>query len=532
MAPLLQVDNLSIAFLNGTDTPTQVVDHISFKVEPGEFTALVGQSGSGKSVTALSIMRLLPRNKVTYPSGRILFEEHNILRIPQKKLRHIRGNDIAMIFQEPMTSLNPLHTIGKQMAESILLHHSYNKTELYERIYDLLEKVELETFKDRLTAYPHELSGGQRQRIMIAMALANNPKLLIADEPTTALDVTVQAQILKLLKNLQTTQNMAILLITHDLTVVRHMADNLCIMHKGHIVESGITKELFTNPQHKYTKKLLSSEPKGYAKTILENANPLLNTEQLNVRFALKKNFFGTTIKELLAVNNVSLELKQGETLGIAGESGSGKSTLAFAILRLVKSSGTIQFLSHHLDQLSSGQMRPIRKDVQIVFQDPFASLNPRMSIGQIIEEGLLAHHIGKNQKQREALIAATLEEVGLTPDMIHRFPHEFSGGQRQRVAIARALVLKPKLIIFDEPTSALDIILQIQIITLLKKLQQEHKLSYIFISHDLRTIRAMSHRIMIMKDGKIVEMNKTKLLFAKPKTKYTKELIKAALLD
>jgi microcin C transport system ATP-binding protein len=530
---LLQVDNLSVAFSDGAGSQRRVVDGISFSLQQGEFVAIVGESGSGKSVTALSLMQLLPKSKVTYPSGgSIIFEGKDLLTSTLSQLKRIRGNNISMIFQEPLTSLNPVHTIGKQISESLLLHQQLTKRKLKQKILELLDTVELTTLKHRLKAYPHELSGGQRQRVMIAIALANQPKLLIADEPTTALDVTVQQHILTLLKKLQHEHGMTVLFITHDLSIVRKMANRTYVMHEGKIVESGATANLFATPQHAYTKKLLSSEPQGTPAPIPSDTPIILTTEKLVVNFTLKKNFFGKVTQSICAVNQVTLSLKQGETLGIAGESGSGKSTLAFALLRLIHSNGPITLLSQRLDLLKGKSLRPLRKDMQIIFQDPFSSLNPRMSISQIIEEGLLAHHMGASILERRQYVQEALVEVGLEPEMANRYPHEFSGGQRQRVAIARAIVLKPKLIIFDEPTSALDVVLQLQIIELLRKLQLSHQLSYIFISHDLRVIRTLSHRIMIMKDGHVVETGKTEDIFTKPQTDYTKELISASLLS
>lgn len=529
---LLEVSNLSVEFSEPSGRRRRVVDDISFSLPQGKFIALVGESGSGKSVTALSIMRLLSKSKTSHPSGSIMFEGKDLLRTPQAELRRIRGNKISMIFQEPLTSLNPLHTIGTQIAESLMLHQSLTKKDIKKKILSLLDEVELPSLKNRLNAYPHELSGGQRQRVMIAIALANQPKLLIADEPTTALDVTVQKHILALLQKLQRDHGMTILFITHDLSIVRKMANEVHVMHQGKIVESGEKHVIFTNPKHAYTIKLLSSEPHGTPPALANEAPILLEVNGLTVNFTILKNFFGKPLQSLCAVNQLGFTLKRGETLGVAGESGSGKSTLALAILRLIPSTGNIILLSQRLDLLQGRSLRPLRKNMQIIFQDPFSSLNPRMSIAQIIEEGLLAHHIGRSRQERLELIQNALHEVGLEAEMANRYPHEFSGGQRQRVAIARALVLKPKLIIFDEPTSALDVILQLQIIELLKKLQASHQLSYIFISHDLRVIRALSHRIIIMKDGHVVETGSSDQIFLSPQTPYTKELIAAATLS
>ena len=529
---LLTVDHLSVALTTHASlSPRTIVDDISFTVKSGEFVALVGESGSGKSVTALSIMRLLSPS-VMRMTGSIELESTNLSTASPATLRSIRGNRMSIIFQEPLTSLNPLHTIGAQISETLALHQQLSRQQRHKRVLELLDTVELSGLKDRLHAYPHELSGGQRQRVMIAMALANNPALLIADEPTTALDVTVQQHILVLLKKLQRDHGMGILFITHDLTIVRHMADRIYVMHQGKIVESGETQTLFTHSVHPYTKILLSSQPHGMPAPLPENAPVILDAQGLHVTFVIQKTFFGGIRQALQAVQNISLSLKKGETLGIAGESGSGKSTLALAILRLIPSTGSVLFLSTRLDQLSGKSLRPLRKNMQIIFQDPFGSLNPRMSISQIIEEGLLAHPNGNTRAQRKQQVKDALQDVGLTPDMADRYPHEFSGGQRQRVAIARALVLKPKLIIFDEPTSALDVILQRQMIELIRALQERDQLSYIFISHDLRVIRSISHRILIMKDGQAVETGPTESIFLNPQTDYTKALIAAATLE
>ncbi len=527
--PFLKVNNLSVSFDNGKNFAIQ---DIFFNIKNGEFFSIVGESGSGKTITALSIMKLLKDNRNLLQKGDIYFYDKNITNLDNNQMQELRGNEIAMIFQEPLTSLNPLHTIGKQLAESLSLHQHLTAKQLKIKIYELLDLVDLSSFKTRLNDFPHQLSGGQRQRINIAMAIANKPKLLIADEPTTALDVTVQKNILILLKKLQKEMNMAILFITHDLSIVKKMSDKIAVMYNGNIVETGNTLDLFQNPQHPYTKKLLSSHPSEYLKPINPDNENILEINDLNVSYSLKRNFFGKTTKALNAVQDIKFSLKKGETIGIAGESGSGKSSLAFAILRLIRSSGTIVLLANRIDNLKEKSLRPLRKNMQVVFQDPFASLNPRMSVGQIIEEGLLAHKIGKNRKERLKIIANLLAEVGLEAQMIDRYPHEFSGGQRQRIAIARALALKPKLIIFDEPTSALDVILQIQIIDLLKRIQEKHLVSYLFISHDLRVIKSISHRIIIMKDGKILEINNKDEIFNNAQHPYTKELIDAALMQ
>lgn len=530
MPQLLEVKNLSVSFRNSKGDIEAVKD-VSFNIKKGELVAVVGESGSGKSVTALSIMQLLPYPLAYHPHGEIIFDGTDVMKLSEKQLQNIRGRRISMIFQEPMTSLNPLHTIEKQLTESILLHKNMSRKQAHKRCMELMELVELSSLKDRMDSYPHKLSGGQRQRVMIAMALACEPELLIADEPTTALDVTVQAQILKLLKDLQKKLGMAILLITHDLTIVKKISDRVCVMHQGKMVEEGKTSSIFKNPEHEYTKHLLSSEPKGKAIKIAQKSPVILETDNLKVSFPIRRNFFGRPISFVHAVKDACISLKQGETLGIVGESGSGKSTLAFAILRLLQSKGAITFNGQRIDRLAGDSIRPLRQEMQIVFQDPFASLNPRMSVFQIIEEGLKAHGIGESSHARDVLVYKAMEEVGLDPDMRNRYPHEFSGGQRQRIAIARALVLNPKLIILDEPTSALDLSVQSQIIDLLRRLQKEKKISYIFISHDLRVVRAISHRVLVMKDGAIVESGDTENIFEQPESDYTKALIKASMV-
>lgn len=527
MTSLLEIEDLSISFKT-SDKEIKAVENISFNIKKGQITALVGESGSGKSVTALSILKLLPYPQAFHPYGSIKFNGKEILKLDDKNIREIRGNKISMIFQEPMTSLNPLHTIEKQISEVLLVHKGLSKKQAKEKCIELLSMVGLENLTARLEAYPYELSGGQRQRVMIAMALANEPDLLIADEPTTALDVTIQQQILHLIKELQKKSKMAVLLITHDLNIVRHMADHVCVMKNGKLVEQGKTTDIFNNPQDKYTKLLISSEPKGSAIATDKKSPIILQTDNLNVAFQIKKNFFGKPIKFLNAVNNASISLKKGETLGIVGESGSGKSTLAMAILRLLNSTGKITLNNQRIDLFTSEDMRPLRQKIQIVFQDPFASLNPRMNIFQIITEGLKAHKIGSKEEQLKIATEA-LADVGLSSDMLERYPHEFSGGQRQRIAIARAIALNPELIILDEPTSALDMTIQVQIINLLKELQKKYKMSYIFISHDLRTIKAISHNIIVMKNGDIVESGTTEKIFKSSDNEYTKKLIHCA---
>ncbi|MCB1557355.1 MAG: ABC transporter ATP-binding protein [Alphaproteobacteria bacterium] len=526
-APLLQVNDLSVRF----KTPNgyfDAVHPVSFEIPKAGSLALVGESGSGKSVTALSILQLLPYPLASHPSGSIQFEGQELIGMELKKLREIRGDKIGMIFQEPMSSLNPLHTIYRQIAEVIELHYpKSNKADIEQRVLELLELVGLPKLKDRLKSYPHELSGGQRQRIMIAMALANTPDLLIADEPTTALDVTIQAQILELLQDLQKRLDMALLLISHDLKVVEKMCDDVCVMKQGHVVEHKKRADLFATPQHDYTKLLLAAQPRKLETSANENEPLILKADNINVRFPVKKNFFGKTTDFVHAVNDISLDLRQKHTLGIVGESGSGKTTLGLALLRLINSTGTIAFKGK---DITRADMHPLRSRMQIVFQDPYGSLSPRMSIGEIIGEGLGIHKPDLTKTEREDCIISALENVRLDPETRHRYPHEFSGGQRQRISIARALVLKPKLIILDEPTSALDVSVQAQIVELLQDLQNEHNLSYMFISHDLKVVRAMSHEILVMKDGKMVEYGKAAQIFDNPQQDYTQKLMEAAL--
>lgn len=526
--PLLKVENLSVSF-KSENRIIPAVDNISFSLDKGQLLGVVGESGSGKSVSALSIMQLLPYPQAFHPSGKILFEGQDLVQMSDKQMKKIRGNKISMIFQEPMTSLNPLHTIEKQISEVLFVHRGMSKNQAREECLRLLDMVGLGELKDRLAAFPHELSGGQRQRVMIAMALANEPEILIADEPTTALDVTVQEQILKLLKDLQKKYGMAIILISHDLGVVKKMADKICVMQNGKIVEQNTTAKLFKEPKHEYTRHLLLSKPKGSPKKIAKNAKKIIEAQSLKVSFPVKKNFFGKPLAYVNAVKNATIDLKEAETLGIVGESGSGKSTLALALLRLIRSEGAITFEGRRIDEVKGVGLRPLRKEMQIVFQDPFASLNPRMTVSQIISEGLEAHNIGKNRQERDNIICEKLDIVGLDADIRSRYPHEFSGGQRQRISIARAIALDPKLIVLDEPTSALDLSVQAQIVDLLLKLQVEFKISYIFISHDLRVVKAMSHKIIVMKQGDIVESGSVSDIFKKPKTDYTRVLIKAS---
>jgi microcin C transport system ATP-binding protein len=525
---LVSVDDLSVDFRAG-DKVTHAVKNVSFDIGHGETVALVGESGSGKTVTALSILQLLPYPSASHPSGSIRFKGENLLALPPDGLRHVRGNQISMIFQEPMTSLNPLHTIEQQIAEVLRIHMGMTGQKARDRVIELLTKVGIEDPRGRLPSYPHQLSGGQRQRVMIAMALANEPDLLIADEPTTALDVTIQAQILELLLELKAEFNMAMLLITHDLGIVRKMADRVCVMHSGEIVERGATHDIFAHPKNDYTKHLIASEPKGSPPAVNPRAKTILKTDDLKVWFPIKRGFLRKTVGYIKAVDGIDVDVKEGQTLGVVGESGSGKTTLGLAILRLISSQGPIVYLGDRIDGYDSKQMRPLRKELQIVFQDPYGSLSPRMSIGQIIEEGLSIQNPGLTQTEREDRVGRALKEVGLDATLRDRYPHEFSGGQRQRIAIARALVLEPKLLILDEPTSALDVSVQAQIVDLLRDLQQRHKLAYLFISHDLKVVRALANSIIVLRHGKVVEQGPARTVFAKPKTDYTKALLAAA---
>jgi len=526
--PLVSVENLSVDFHSGRKV-THAVKHISFDIGKAETMALVGESGSGKTVTALSILRLLPYPAASHPTGIIHFKGEDLMALPIEWLRHVRGNQISMIFQEPMTSLNPLHTIERQIGEVLKIHRGLSNTAARARVLDLLEKVGIEDPKGRLDSYPHQLSGGQRQRVMIAMALANEPDLLIADEPTTALDVTIQAQILDLLRKLKSEFNMAMLLITHDLGIVRKMADRVCVMTNGEIVERGTTHDIFASPKHPYTKHLLASEPKGSPSAANAKAPVILEAKDLKVWFPIKRGFLRKVVGHIKAVDGIDLAVKEGQTLGVVGESGSGKTTLGLALLRLVSSEGPIVYLGNRIDEYDSKHMRPLRRDMQIVFQDPYGSLSPRLSIGQIIEEGLLIQKRGMDQAERRTRVSRALKEVGLDPASQDRYPHEFSGGQRQRIAIARALVLEPKFLILDEPTSALDVSVQAQIVDLLRDLQKRYKLAYLFISHDLKVVRALANAIIVLRHGKVVEQGSARTVFAKPKTDYTKALLAAA---
>ena len=525
--PLLAVRDLSIAFTQGGRT-TLAVDHISFSLDKGKTLALVGESGSGKSVTALSIARLLASG-ATLPSGEILFKGKDLLKADERTMRGIRGEAITMVFQEPMTSLNPLHPIEKQVGEILELHGTRGRAKVRERVISLLKEVGIPDPAGRLGAYPHQLSGGQRQRVMIAMALANEPDLLIADEPTTALDVTVQAQILKLLKDLQARRGMAILFITHDLGIVRRIADNVAVMQKGHIVEAGPTAQVFAAPQHAYTKMLLAAEPKGAPPPVDLSAETVVKVDDLKVWFPIKKGFLRKTVGHVKAVDGISITVRRGETVGVVGESGSGKTTLGLALLRLIRSEGPIAYLGRRIDGLDAKAMRPLRRDMQIVFQDPFGSLSPRLSVADIVEEGLGVQNKRLSYTERREIVARALAETGLDPAAMDRYPHEFSGGQRQRIAIARAMALEPKFVVLDEPTSALDMSVQAQIVDLLRDLQEKRGLAYLFISHDLKVVRALAAELIVMRHGKVVEAGPAKDIFAAPQSDYTRALFAAA---
>ena len=525
---LLSVQDLSVAFAQGGKLST-AVDHISFDIAKGETLALVGESGSGKSVSALSVLKLLPYPSASHPSGKILFEGADLLAMNEKALRRVRGNKITMIFQEPMTSLNPLHTIEQQIGEILKLHQAMGDKAAQARTLELLTEVGIRDPQKRLDAYPHQLSGGQRQRVMIAMALANEPELLIADEPTTALDVTVQAQILELLAKLKARKGMSMLFITHDLGIVRKIADRVCVMTKGKIVESGPTREIFANPQHAYTKHLLAAEPKGKPPAANADARAVMTGKDVKVWFPIRRGFFRRTVDHVKAVDGIDVTVRAGQTLGVVGESGSGKTTLGLTLARMISSTGTIQFDGRDINQLSFSDMRPLRSELQIVFQDPFGSLSPRMSISEIIEEGLKIHEPRLSPDDRDDRVVAVLKEVGLDPDTRNRYPHEFSGGQRQRVAIARAMVLNPRFVMLDEPTSALDMSVQAQVVDLLRNLQAKHQLAYLFISHDLKVIRALANDVIVMRNGQVVEAGPSEQIFERPQTDYTRALISAA---
>ncbi len=527
-APLLSVRDLSVAFHQG-GKESLAVDRVSFEIMPGEVLALVGESGSGKSVTANSILKLLPYPAASHPSGQILFEGRDLLNLPMRDLRSVRGNDITMIFQEPMTSLNPLHSIERQIGEILELHQALTGAAARARILELLNQVGIREPEKRLKAFPHELSGGQRQRVMIAMALANRPKLLIADEPTTALDVTVQAQILELLAGLKNQHHMSMLFITHDLGIVRKFADRVCVMTKGKIVETGTVEQVFNNPQHAYTRHLLAAEPKGEPPPADDSKPVVMQGDDIKVWFPIKAGLMRKVVDHVKAVDGIDITLREGQTVGVVGESGSGKTTLGLALSRLISSKGRISFIGQSIDSYSYSMMKPLRNRLQVVFQDPYGSLSPRMSVGDIIAEGLKVHETSLSYDERDRRVAKALEEVGLDPATRWRYPHEFSGGQRQRIAIARAMVLKPRFVMLDEPTSALDMSVQAQVVDLLRDLQSKHNLAYLFISHDLKVVKALANEVIVMRHGKIVESGPAKSIFEAPKEEYTRALMAAA---
>ena len=526
--PLLDVRDLSIAFHQGGRT-SLAVDRVSFSLERGRTLALVGESGSGKSVTALSIVKLLGATSASYPSGEVLYKGQDLLQANEDALRKVRGAEITMVFQEPMTSLNPLHPIARQIGEILELHGMGGAAERRTRTIELLEEVGIPDPANRLDAYPHQLSGGQRQRVMIAMALANRPDLFIADEPTTALDVTVQAQILRLLKDLQAKRGMAMLFITHDLGIVRKIADDVCVMQRGKIVEAGPTEEVFRAPQHPYTQALLAAEPKGKPPVADPTATPVLTGDNIRVWFPIKRGFFRRTVGHVKAVDGISLTVREGQTVGVVGESGSGKTTLGLALLRLIRSEGPIAYLGQRIDGFDAKQMRPLRRDMQVVFQDPYGSLSPRMSVAEIVEEGLAIQSPQLHWRERREIVAKALFDTGLDPAAMDRYPHEFSGGQRQRIAIARAMALEPRFVVLDEPTSALDMSVQAQIVDLLRDLQKRRNLAYMFISHDLKVVRALATDLIVMRHGKVVESGPAAEIFAAPASDYTRALFAAA---
>jgi len=526
--PLLSVRDLSVAFHQGGATSV-AVDHVSFDLMPGEVVALVGESGSGKSVTANSILKLLPYPAASHPSGQILFDGKDMLTLPERSLRAVRGNDITMIFQEPMTSLNPLHTIERQIGEILELHQAITGSEARERTLELLRQVGIREPEKRLKAYPHELSGGQRQRVMIAMALANRPKLLIADEPTTALDVTVQAQILELLGDLKKQHGMSMLFITHDLGIVRKFADRVCVMTKGKIVETGTVEQVFNDPQHAYTRHLLAAEPKGEPPVSDSSKPVVMQGDDIKVWFPIKAGLMRRVVDHVKAVDGIDITLRAGQTVGVVGESGSGKTTLGLALSRLIASEGRISFIGQSIDHYSYEMMKPLRNRLQVVFQDPYGSLSPRMSVGEIVAEGLKVHERSLSADERDTRVATALEEVGLDPATRWRYPHEFSGGQRQRIAIARAMVLNPRFVMLDEPTSALDMSVQAQVVDLLRDLQAKHELAYLFISHDLKVVKALANDLIVMRHGKVVESGPAAEIFASPQQDYTRALLAAA---
>ncbi len=530
MSPtLLEIDRLGVEFRlpEGTNT---AVDGLSMRIEKGQTVALVGESGSGKSVSALSVLQLLPYPVARHtPGSSIRFKGEELIGATEIRLRAVRGDQISMIFQEPMVSLNPLHVVEKQIGEVLLVHKGLSAGAARQRILELLDMVGIPEPEKRLGAYPHQLSGGQRQRVMIAMALANEPDLLIADEPTTALDVTIQAQVLELLAKLQERLGMALLLITHDLGIVRKMADQVCVMQGGRLVESGAVEKVFAAPEHPYTRRLLAAEPEGAPLPAPADAKPLVRAENVKVWFPVKRGVLRRTVDHIKAVDGISVTVREGHTVGVVGESGSGKTTLGLALLRLQSSEGVIEFDARDIQGGRVRDLRPLRREMQVVFQDPFGSLSPRLSIAQIVAEGLEVHGMGGSPEAREALIVEALEEVGLDPETRHRYPHEFSGGQRQRIAIARAMVLKPRFVVLDEPTSALDMSVQAQIVDLLRDLQQRHRLAYLFISHDLKVVRALADELIVMRDGRVVEQGEARRIFGSPREAYTRALMAAA---
>ncbi len=528
MSRLLEIGDLHVSFGRGAGE-VRAVRGVSFHVDEGESVALVGESGSGKSVTALSVLQLLPYPAARHPGGAIRFRGEDLIGARPARLREIRGDRVAMIFQEPLTSLNPLHSIEKQVAEVLFVHKAMGRGQARDRVEELMVLVGLEDQIPRLSSLPHEFSGGQQQRVMIAMALANEPDLLIADEPTTALDVTVQAQILKLLKDLRARLGMSLLLITHDLGIVRHMADRVCVMTDGEIVEQGPTEDIFERPGHAYTRHLLAAEPRGRPDPAPANAPLAMHCRDLKVWFPIKTGLIRRVVGHVKAVDGISLEVRRGHTLGVVGESGSGKTTLGRALLRLEGSEGAIRFNGDSIDGRRARDLRPLRRHMQMVFQDPYGSLSPRLSVLQIVEEGLRVHGLGGDSRARRRLVGDALEEVGLDPATMDRYPHEFSGGQRQRVSIARALVLKPSFIVLDEPTSALDMSVQAQVVELLRRLQRDHDLAYLFISHDLKVVRALAHDVLVMRAGRVVEQGPADDLFARPRHPYTRALMAAA---
>ena len=527
-APLLSVRDLHVEFRQGGGS-VHAVRGVSFDISKRETVALVGESGSGKSVTALSVLKLLPYPPAHHPAGSVSFAGQELLTADEKTLRQVRGNKVSMIFQEPMSSLNPLHSVERQVGEILNVHRGMSGEAARARVLELLGQVGIRDPQERLNAYPHQLSGGQRQRVMIAMALANEPDLLIADEPTTALDVTVQAQILELLARLKAERNMAMLFITHDLGIVRHFADRVCVMTDGEIVEHGPTREVFADPQHAYTRHLLAAEPKGDPPARNTDAPVVVSGESVKVWFPIKRGVFRRTIGHIKAVDGIDLTIREGQTLGVVGESGSGKTTLGLALLRLTSSQGRIAFLGRDIQGTRFKETRPLRADMQIVFQDPYGSLSPRMVVGDIVAEGLRVHEPQLSQEAREERVVRALSEVGIDPESRHRYPHEFSGGQRQRIAVARAMVLEPRFVMLDEPTSALDMSVQAQVVDLLRELQRRHNLSYLFISHDLKVVRALANDVIVMRDGVVVESGTADEIFNNPQTEYTRALMAAA---